>query len=473
MFRGMLFGRDSLEAALDIVDQEPELVEEIILTMAEFQGVTENPVSEEEPGKILHEWHPETPDTPIEEWTKKYWGADSEVRVYYTVDATPLFAMTVAAQVARRGPGILEREQRRYDGETVTVREAYVAALDWIMTKVENSSAGLLEYCHRNPGVLLNQNWKDSQTGMLHPDGSYNDFSQPIASLEVQGYAYDALAGASDVLEDSGRSAEYDAAAAKLRQRVVEQLWMPEALYFAQGIDRDADQRPQQVKTLASNAGVLLGSGLLDGLPEFARHEMVKGVVRKLFSEEFLTDVGIRCRSLAHENLTALLDYSDYHGTWAVWPKETFDIATGLRRQGLPNLAVELETRILNAFRITGGYPELYYVNPAGEVLYQPVESSGPDDPSAIAITNIPDWSQTWSITADLAIQYRWDHSSLPPPTDFEREILTEINPTLLLRSPQGILRRRHAAPPFTLDRTSGLARRASSGLNPSDTPLP
>jgi glycogen debranching enzyme len=472
MFRGMIFGRDSLEAALDLMDQDPRLVSEVIVKMVELQGSIANEVTEEEPGKVVHEWHRASEITPIEEWTRKYWGAtDEELRVYYSVDATPLFANTIQEYVTRHGAGILDRRHQRHDGESVSVRDAYRAALGWIERKIASSDSGLLEYRHLHEGVLLNQSWKDSQTGMLHPDGSYNDFSQPIASLEVQGYAYDALMGSVDVLEAEASSA-YAAQAEELRRQVLERLWMPEASYFAIGLDRDESGQSRPVKTLASNAGVLLSSGLFDSLPDDEREKYVSGVVSRLMSPEFLTDVGIRCRSLRHEDLTEYLGYSDYHGTWAVWPKESFDVATGLRRQGLPALARDLETRITNGFKVAGGYPELFYVNPDGQVLYRPVGAEAPDDPKAIAVTNIPDLDQTWSITADLAIRQRWQE---PPaaPADFEQEVLGQIEPAPVLEDPRQLEALRRADPPFVLDRSTGLGQRGTSGLNPPDTPLP
>src|SRR5476651_1146319 len=56
LFRGAVFGRDSLEVAEDLMYIKPRLVEKIILTMASLQGEDNNEANEEEPGKIIHEY---------------------------------------------------------------------------------------------------------------------------------------------------------------------------------------------------------------------------------------------------------------------------------------------------------------------------------------------------------------------------------------------------------------------------------
>lgn len=49
---------------------------------------------------------------------------------------------------------------------------------------------GYLEYRTRSPQGLVNQSWKDSWNSMLFADGRLA--TPPIATCEIQGYAYDA-----------------------------------------------------------------------------------------------------------------------------------------------------------------------------------------------------------------------------------------------------------------------------------------
>src|SRR6185312_7222818 len=56
LFRGAVFGRDSLEVAEDLMYIKPRLVKKILLTIASLQGEVDNKANEEEPGKIIHEY---------------------------------------------------------------------------------------------------------------------------------------------------------------------------------------------------------------------------------------------------------------------------------------------------------------------------------------------------------------------------------------------------------------------------------
>jgi glycogen debranching enzyme len=56
LFKGAVFGRDSLEVAEDLMYIKPRLVEKILLTLASLQGEVDNKSNEEEPGKIVHEY---------------------------------------------------------------------------------------------------------------------------------------------------------------------------------------------------------------------------------------------------------------------------------------------------------------------------------------------------------------------------------------------------------------------------------
>src|SRR5205823_12334056 len=61
-------------------------------------------------------------------------------------------------------------------------------------------SSDLLEYRARNPHGIENQVWKDSREFYVHESGEPANHKLPIASIEVQGLAYDALMHASRLL---------------------------------------------------------------------------------------------------------------------------------------------------------------------------------------------------------------------------------------------------------------------------------
>ena len=79
-----LFGRDSLLTSWMTMIVDPDLALGTLETLARFQGSEVNPLTEEEPGRILHEMR-------FGETASLSLGGG---RVYYgTVDATPLFVM--------------------------------------------------------------------------------------------------------------------------------------------------------------------------------------------------------------------------------------------------------------------------------------------------------------------------------------------------------------------------------------------
>jgi len=55
-FQYAIFGRDSIEVAAHLLETHKALVRNIIVTLAELQGVKNDINSEEEPGKIHHEY---------------------------------------------------------------------------------------------------------------------------------------------------------------------------------------------------------------------------------------------------------------------------------------------------------------------------------------------------------------------------------------------------------------------------------
>src|SRR4029077_6566368 len=108
-----LFGRDSLITSWMTMLVDPDLALGTLQTLARFQGVTVDPRTEEEPGRILHEMR-------FGETASLALGGG---RIYYgTVDATPLFVMLVG-ELSRWG-------NRR--AEVDALLPAADRALEWI-----------------------------------------------------------------------------------------------------------------------------------------------------------------------------------------------------------------------------------------------------------------------------------------------------------------------------------------------------
>jgi glycogen debranching enzyme len=410
LFGYAVFGRDSASCAETLVRLRPGLARDIILSLARLQGTVEAPIgphsNEEEPGKIHHEHRklfvagrrvPPDSENRLRELAGR-WGGDATALTYYgSVDATPLFVRAVSAFCANHGDGILAEPVLRQDGSTVALRDSVLAALDWVIRSMDASPLGFVEFRRRNPDGISFQVWKDSGTSYIHLDGGIANWDAPIAAVEVQGYAYDALMGAARLFA----TPVWRDRAEALRQRVIEQFWMQGEEFFAMGLDRDGKGRVRWIDSIASNGALMLDTAIFDGLPD-AEH-YIAAIVRRICGRDFVTEAGIRCRAASE---AGLVDFQDYHGEWTVWMKETFDVARGLERQGLARLAQQLGNRLLNAVNVAGAHVEFLYVSPDQRVMY---DFWGNDQrtsqPEEIAATNRPEAPITWTVVAAFALK--------------------------------------------------------------------
>jgi len=403
-----IFGRDSIEVGEDLLSIDRKLTKEILIAMASMQGIEKNEKTEEEFGKIHHEYRSvEMGGVPVPEKSKKiieilsarWGGSETMFRYYGSVDSTPLFVRLVGRYVSEYGPDILGEEVADVNGNKKPFVEHVYSAAEWVKNRLESSPWGLLEFKRENPEGLAYQAWKDSRTGYLHLDGTPAAADSGIASIEVQGYAYDALMAASElkILTDDENN-KYVSLARKLQENTLKLMWIDDVdkPYFAIGLDRDNNGATRQIMTCTSNTAAVLDSNLLLDLPENDRLKYVQPITDIIMSEDFITDVGVRTRSLKHKDL---INIADYHGSLVSWPKDTYDIAKGLRRHGFTDPATELENRLLMAAQKSNDFYEFYYVDSLGEVKYE-YERGGPDKIHLNGEITIPEQCQAWTVSA-------------------------------------------------------------------------
>ncbi len=294
------FGRDSLLASYEALTLSPALAGETLRTLAAYQGTKDDPFTEEEPGKILHELRfgemARTGETPH----RPYYGS---------VDATPLFVVVLDATFEATADLPLVRE----------LAPALRAALGWIDRKTANGSK-LATYEKTTPLGLDNQAWKDSRAAVVTPSGVRA--LPPIAIAEVQGYCLDAYARGARLLALLGD----EEGAARARERaqrfgalVEEQLWLEREQRYAYAVDGTGARIP----TVVSNLGHLLWSRAAS--PERARQ-----TADLLVSPPSFSGFGVRTLSAAHAAFNPL---SYHNGT--VWPHDNAIIARGLSFYGL------------------------------------------------------------------------------------------------------------------------------------------
>jgi glycogen debranching enzyme len=379
-FQKAVFGRDSLEVAEDMLEEEPELVRQIILVHASLQGVRDNPKNEEQPGKIHHEYRSEKFGDLSDESMRilrdqqqKWDGEGTEDMTYYgTVDATPLYVRLVGKYVQRYGSDILDetyvaREnpdipEQTIVGRTFTVRDSVYFATQWMLERQAESPWNTIEFnrLNKQDGHEV-QTWKDSNTSYIHLNGEKANFDAGVASIEMQAFMYDSYKQMAYLFAQTEEERQWWLKkAADVQRDTLEHFWMEDRRFFAQGLDRDpVTGEMRQIRSLTSNVSQLLDSDLLLDLDYDQRQTYVIPVVEQLMSDNFLTAAGIRCRALEHEDL---IDHPDYHGTNVTWPKDTFDAANGLYRLGFHEEATILWTSIINPIKLTGEFRELLYV---------------------------------------------------------------------------------------------------------------
>lgn len=453
LFKGAVFGRDSLVVAEDLMMLKPHLATKILVTLASLQGVKHRSANEEEPGKIIHEYRTEIVDgkhlsgQPLRIFNElnKRWGGTQSGLIYYgSVDSTPHFIRTLGIYCQMHGSGILNRKIFRYDGSEAIMQDVLLAAVDWLEAKLAHSKSGLIEYRAHSPNGIENQAWKDSKEFYVHENGRFVNHDRPVASIEVQGLAYDALEAASVFIPD--RAPVFKRLAAKLRDDTIELLWQPKRNYFALGIDFDQEGKLRVINTATANPASLLNSSFFDDLDAELKQKYVSEIIRNIMGTEFLTDAGIRSRALSEANL---IPFWDYHGSYVSWPKETYDIAKGLRRQGFTELAKQLENRLLNVVRKNRAYPEFLYVDPRGRVLGSSSNAHRHTHSLFIHSTNKPESIQAWTVSAVVAILANRRHLLNLNKTKqaewrlrLEHEVLTHIPKVTRLKSSRALMAR-------------------------------
>lgn len=311
-----LFGRDSLTTSYQMMPFAPELAATTLHALSEAQGKKEVELTEEEPGRILHElrfgelthFH-ERPQAP-------YYGAS---------DTTPLFL-------------VLLDEYERWSGDADLVRTLEPnarAALEWIDHYGDRDDDGYVEYQRRTTLGLENQCWKDSWNSILFHDGTLA--RTPRATCEIQGYVYDAKVRcarlAREIWKDEAFGGKLEKQAAQLKERFNRDFWIADRKFFALALDGDK----KKVDSLCSNIGQLLWSGIVN-------EDKATTIRDHLMSPQMFSGWGIRTMAEGEGGYNPI----EYHnGT--VWPHDCCFIAAGLARYGFRKEASDIIAAIFEA----------------------------------------------------------------------------------------------------------------------------
>ncbi|GGO20942.1 amylo-alpha-1,6-glucosidase [Micromonospora parathelypteridis] len=314
-----VFGRDTLITAYQSMICGPDVARGALIVLASHQAKKFDDFTDQEPGKIFHEYRSgELTQLGLKPFHPYYGGADT----------TALWLILLSEYWRWTGDDHLVR----------SLRDNAEAALRWIDHFGDRDGDGYVEYATRSTQGLGNQCWRDSPDGIQYADGGIPVL--PIATCETQGYTYDAKRRMAELAagpwHDPDLAQRLHREADRLREQFNRDYWIPErGGYYAVGLD--GDKRP--IDSMTSNMGHLLWSGIVpdDRAAQVARH---------LMSPELFSGWGVRTLSTADVGYNPI----GYHvGT--VWPHDNSIIAAGLARYGHRDEANRIAMAMLEASR--------------------------------------------------------------------------------------------------------------------------
>lgn len=352
-----LFGRDAAIVSLAVLPARRDVARATLRALAALQGDRDDPETDEEPGKIVHEWWPRAPDRLLQAgWPVR----DGELRYYGSADSTLWFLVLLASL----GERALEAE----------LKDAWRAAGRWLARTLDRGGGLVRHGPRRAPGGLAQQGWRDAidpADPAFHGGGILGEGGDaprpPLADADTQAVAVVALRALARL---SGGERWAVEAAAALAARV-EEAFDPETIAL------DGDGR--KVRGAGSQLGWLLWA---DALSPPAREEAAERLCRP----DVLTPWGLRTLSSEHPRFAP-----DAYHRGAVWPFDSW-LGWGGLRAVRPEAAERLRRGVLSAIEAIGAAPELFAV--------------GPDGPRPIPIANRV---QAWTVGASWALEHEWD----------------------------------------------------------------
>lgn len=404
-----IWGRDAAITADDLIDIDPKISEEAIVMLSELQGTDHKLRSGEKPGRI-HTEHRDIYDknTMGLFWklglsfvSRILWRNDNwrEYTNYYSSDTTPLYIKLVY-DYSRKYPEILNQVITRKNGQKDTIKNCVIKASEYISSTVDDE--GLIKIKEHTPAGNQFRYWRDSPSSYRDENGQLPNILNQMVILDIQVLCAESLNLSAEIIKnDNPKQAEnWEKLARKIQNATIKNFWIEKDQFFAFAMDKSKRGHMKILTTIQSNSSWMLNSDFFDNLEDDVKQKYLSSIIKRMFSEEFLTDAGIRCRSRKYIYHQV---YQDYHGSWVTWPVESYMFAKGLRRQGFDKLAEQIEARITNAINICGVNYEFFVVDLHGKVLLNPKRKISLGA-KAVELEILPECTIAWTVTASLKI---------------------------------------------------------------------
>ncbi len=328
-FKG-LFGRDSLIVAWQLLPYDSQIARDTLKFLAKFQGKKEDLKTEEEPGKILHEYY----DKNIsEKWWRK-WKKEfdwlKKGKPYYNAEDSTIWFLVVVGQY------FLQTKDEEF---VKSIWPNVKQAIDWVFNYGDADKDEFLEAQVRDPKIPSYPSWIEGWPGI----------KEPVAPANLQGltfFAYQKIEELCRLVGDKDLASVLKKKSLRIKKKFNQKFWMSDKKYFCSALDGEK----KQVKQVASSPGELLFTGILDKGKE-------KLVIKKIFSPELWTPFGIRILS----NQDPAFDPRSYF-LGSIWPHSNWIIAQGLKSLGYKKEYQKIKTALLKAFKTMGFLPEFYGV---------------------------------------------------------------------------------------------------------------
>jgi glycogen debranching enzyme len=351
-----LYGRDALTASWQALMLTPEMTIGATTRLSKSQAAKVNDWRDEQPGKIVHELH----TNPL-----SVLNFDPHGCYYGGVTGAIYFGVVVAGLWHWTGDKALVRP----------LAQTALKGLQWADQYGDIDGDGFCEYLTRSDQGEKNQGWKDSGDAIVYEDGK--QVKDPLGTCEMQAYIYASKLHLSEVLwwlEEVDLAAKLFRQAEELKKRFNEAFWMDDENYIALGLDA----QKRQIKSVASDPGHCLASGIVDP-------SMAEKVAQRLMQADLFSGWGVRTLSARHPSFNP---YAYHRGT--VWPVENAVFALAFARYGLHKLMHRL---CAAQFEVAGIFD--YYRLP--EVFAGHQRDQEHPFPAIYPKAN---WPQAWSASA-------------------------------------------------------------------------